>query len=150
MNIEKGMYILDSKERKCILDEVSPEALLKYRLSKKPGLLIKQKSSLYLAKTIRNHTISTKAFGSSLCETCDCISHWCPKSTGLTLPIQLGFGFNFNDAVQRYGRPEKYNFITFAAEFFNRKTSECIVLECQNYRKRNPDDYEEQYFAETI
>lgn len=150
MNIEKGMYILDSKERKCFLDEVTPEALLKYRLSKKPGLVIKQKNTLYLAKTIRNHTISTKAFGTSLCENCDYISHWCPKQATLTLSLQLGIGYKFTTAVERYSRPEKYNFITFAAEFFNKKASECIVVECQNYRKHNPDDYEEQYFAETI
>lgn len=150
MNIEKGMYILDSKERKCFLDEVTPEALLKYRLSKKPGLVIKQKDTLYLAKTICNHTISTKAFGTSLCETCDCVCNGCPNNSDLTLSIKLGFGYNFSQAVQKYGRPEKYDFITFAAEFFNRKTSECIVVECKNYRKRNPADYEEQYFAETI
>lgn len=150
MYIQKSMYILDSKKRKCFLEEVTPEALMKYRLSKKPGFLIKQKDKLYLAKTIHNNTISTKAFGTSLCETCDCIFHWCPKSTALTLPIQLGFGYNFSDAVERYGRPDKYDFITYAVEFFSRKNSECIVIECKNYRKLNPEDYEEQYFAETI
>lgn len=150
MNIEQGMYILDSKERKCFLDEVTPEALLKYRLTKKPGLVIKQWSTLYLAKTIRNNTIPTSAFGTSLCETCDYICHKCPKSIDLTLPILLGVGHKFPNAVEKYGRPEKYDFITFAVEFFNKKTSKCIVKECQNYRKRNPDNYEEQYFAETI
>ena len=150
MNILKNIHVLDRQEPNYLFKEVTPEVLMKYRLSKEPGFLIKIQNKLHLAKAHPKSTISPGAYGISLCETCDCICHWCPKSTDLTLSIQLGIGRNFYDAVQAYGRPEKYDFITFAVEFFNCKTSECIVRECQNYRKRNPDDYEEQYFAETI
>lgn len=144
------MFILVNGKIKCPIEEVSDKDLMLYRLSGEAGLVIKNKHKSFLAKLPRKYDLTTQAFGVSLCESCDCICKYCPKSTALTLPIQLGIGFSFSDAVKRYGRPERYAFINFAVEIFDRKTSECIVLECANYRERNPEDYEEQYFAETI
>lgn len=133
-----------------ILQEVSPEDLMKYRLSKKSGLVLKIGSQLFLAKEPDDSALLTKNFGSGLCKTCDNICKGCQKVQDLTLSIQLGFGYKYPYAVEKYGRPEKYDFITFAIEIFDGNNSECIVAECNNFCERNPSDYEVQYFAETI
>lgn len=144
------MYILDNLQRSCLLREVSSEDLMKYRLSKKKGFVLKIKDQLFLAKAHRNSALSTKAFGSGLCKSCDQLCKGCPKVSDLTLSIHLGFGRDISDSVERYGRPEKYDFITFAVEVFDRNTSNCIIVECKNFREQNPDDYKPQEFAETI
>ena len=144
------MFILVKGKIKCPIEEVSDKDLILYRLSKKSGLVIKNKRELFLAKLPRKHNLEAQAFGVSLCESCGCVGNHCPYSSTLTLPILLHIGFNFSDAVKQYDRPERYAFINFAVEIFDKKTSECIVLECANYRERNPEDYEEQYFAENI
>ena len=135
---------------KYYLQEVSPEGLMKFRLSGKAGFVIKLKGNLLLAELPRQSTLPTRELCPSLCETCDCISKCCPRFNDLTLSIQLGIGRSFPDAVQKYGRLEKYDFIISAVEAFDSKFSNTTVLECANYSKRNPDDYEPQYFAETI
>lgn len=142
--------MINSNSKVVMLQEVSPEELLKYRLSGEAGLVIKLKDKLFLAKLPRESTLPAKELTSGLCETCDCICKCCPKVTDLTLSIQLGVGRSFPDAVQKYGRIEKYDFITSAVEIFNSKVSNSIILECSNYSERNPDDYEPQFFAETI
>lgn len=139
-----------SNSKIVMLQEVSPEELMKYRFSGEAGLVIKLKDKLLLAKLPRKSTLSERDLVSGLCETCDNVCKDCPKITDLTLAIQLGIGRSFPDAVQRYGRIEKYDFITSAVEMFNKNSSNCVILECANYSKRNPDDYEPQYFAETI
>lgn len=144
------MFILVKGKIECPMEEISVKDLMEYRLSGEAGIVIKSKRKLFLAKLPRKHDLEAQAFGVSLCESCGCVCKDCPKSSDLTLPILLHIGFNFSDAVKRYDRPERYAFINFAVEIFDKKTSECIVLECANYRKRNPEDYEEQYFAETI
>lgn len=144
------MFILVKGKIKRPIKRVSDKDLMLYRLSGEAGLVIKCQDKVFLAKLPRKHDLTAQAFGVSLCESCDCVCQHCPFSSALTLPILLHIGFNFSDAVKRYGRPERYAFINFAVEIFDKKTSECIVLECANYRKRNPEDYEEQYFAETI
>lgn len=144
------MYLLDNFQRRALLREVSPEDLMKYRLSKKKGFVLKIKDQLFLAKAHRKTALTTKAFGSGLCENCNNVCKGCPKVDALTLSIHLGFGTNFPDSVEKYGRPEKYDFITFAVEVFDQNNSDCIVVECQNFCERNPADYEEQFFAETI
>lgn len=141
--------------RKHKLHQVSTEELMKFRLSGKTGFLIKVNATFYLARLKNNSALPTKVLSPelstpSLCETCDRACNGCPKARDLTLSIQLGFGFSFPDAVKKYGRIEKYDFITLAVEIFNKKASNCIVEECANYIKRNPADYEDQYFAETI
>ena len=139
-----------SNSKVVMLQEVSPKELMQYRLSGEAGLVIKLKDKLLLAKFPRKSKLLTRKLCPSLCATCDCICKCCPKVTDLTLSIQLGVGRSFPDAVQRYGRIEKYDFITSAVEMFNKNSSNCVILECANYSKRNPDDYEPQYFAETI
>lgn len=141
--------------KKYSLKEVSSEELMRFRLSGKPGVLIKTNESLYLSRLKHNSSLPTMASSSklctlSLCETCDRVCKDCRKISDLTLSIQLGFGFNFPDAVEKYGRIEKYGFITSAVEIFNKQSSNCIIEECENYTKRNPADYGEQHFAETI
>ena len=138
------------KQNILLLEKVSPESLLEYRLSGKPGIVVKIKDTLFLVKLPSNSALLEKHLSTSLCETCECICKWCPKVTDLTLSIKLGVGYDFADAVHRYGRIEKYDFITSAVEVFGKTSSECVVLECSNYFYRNPEDYEEQYFAETI
>lgn len=142
--------MINSNSKVVMLQEVSLEDLMKYRLSGEEGFVIKLKDKLFLAKLSRESTLSAKKLASGLCETCDCICKCCPKVTDLTLSIQLGVGRSFPDAVQRYGRLEKYDFIISAVEAFDSKFSNTVVLECANYSKRNPDDCEPQYFAETI
>lgn len=141
--------------KKYKLRPVSSEELMDFRLSGKTGFLIKANEALYLARLKKSSTLPTRVLSPelsdpSLCETCDKVCNGCPMARDLTLSIQLGFGSSFPDAVKRYGRIEKYDFITSAVEIFNKKASNCIVEECTNYIKRNPADYEDQYFAETI
>lgn len=141
--------------KKYSLREVSSEELMRFRLSGKTGFLIKVNENLYLARLKPNSALPTMILAPelsspSLCETCDKVCKGCSKVSDMTLSIQLGFGFSFSDAVEKYGRIEKYGFITSAVEIFNKQNSNCIVEECKNYTKRNPTDYEEQYFAETI
>lgn len=142
--------MINSNSKVVMLQEVSPKELMQYRLSGEAGLVIKLKDKLLLAKFPRKSKMLTRKLCPSLCATCDCICKGCPKITDLTLSIKLGVGRSFPDAVQRYCRIEKYDFITFAVEAFNSTTSNCIILECANYSEQNPDDYEPQYFAETI
>ena len=144
------MYLLDNFQKKAPLKEVSPEDLMKYRLSKKKGFVLKIKDQLFLAKVHRKSTLTLKAFGSGLCKNCDNVCKGCPKVSDMTLSIQLGLGYNFSDSVAKYGRPEKYDFVTFAAEVFDANSSNCIIVECNNFREQNPDDYKPQEFAETI
>ena len=141
--------------RKHKLRKVSCDELMDFRLSGKTGFLIKVNSSLYLAKIKRNSSLPTRVLAPelcdhSLCDTCEQVCNGCSKISDNTLSTQLGFGFSFPSAVEKYGRIEKYDFITSAVEIFNTKHSNCIVDECVNYVKRNPADYEEQHFAETI
>ena len=141
--------------KKNSLREVSSEELMRFRLSGKTGFLIKDNETLYLARLKRNSALPTMLLAPelstpSLCETCDRVCKGCHKISDLTLSTQLGFGFSFPDAVEKYGRIEKYDFITSAVEIFNKQNNNCIVEECKNYTKRNPADYEEQHFAETV
>lgn len=137
------------------LREVSPDELMKFRLSGKAGALIKSDDKLYLTKLSRKSTLPSYGLGSkfrslSLCLSCDKVCGGCEKNSSLELSFQLVFGYKFPEAVERYGRIEKYGFIKEAIEFFNKKSSTCVVFECENYAKRDPIYYEEQYFAETI
>ena len=141
--------------KKHSLREVSSEDLMKFRLSGKSGFLIKTNETLLLAKLKHNSTLPTKLLvpelaNPSLCETCVKACKDCPMTRDLTLSIQLGFGFAFTDAVKKYGRIEKYDFIKTAVDIFNKQNSNCIIEDCENYAKRAPADYEEQLFAETI
>lgn len=137
------------------LHDVSPDKLMKFRLSGKAGCLIKCNDKLYLARLKQKSTLPTCSLvpmysTPSLCQSCDKVSGNCNKNSSLELQFQLAFGYKFPEAVEKYGRIEKYGFIKEAIEFFNKCNSNCIVFECENYVKRNPSDYEEQYFAETI
>lgn len=144
------MYILVNNKKRCPLEEISAENLMKYRLSKKAGMLVKMGDKLLLAKLPTSHDLPVEVYGTSLCQSCDCICKYCPKTTDLTLSIQLHIGRTFKDAVIVSSRSEKYDFITYAVELFNCKANHLIVLNCSNYRIQNPEDYQPQFFAETI
>lgn len=141
--------------KKQLLHEVSKDELMKFRLSGKAGCLIKCNDKLYVTRLKRKSALPTYSFAPlynepTLCGSCDKVCGVCPKTSALTLPCRLALGNSFPEAVKNYGRIEKYDFIKEAIEFFDKENSNCIVFECENYVKRNPNDYEEQYFAETI
>lgn len=145
------MFTFNSNETKSILRKISLEDLMKYRVSGKEGFFLKFNNQLFLAESpSSDFVLATQVFGSGLCETCDNICNGCPKISDLTLSTHLGFGRNFPDSVEKYGRPEKYDFVTFAVEVFDQNNSNCIIVECKNFCERNPADYETQDFCETI
>lgn len=132
------------------LQEVSAEELMKYRLSAKAGMVVKIGKRLYLAKRPNNHPFIERELKTDLCDTCDSVCKCCSKASDLPLAVQLGIGRTFHDAVQKYARPEKYDFIEEAVEIFNCRGNSLSVVECANYSERKAQYDEEDYFAETI
>lgn len=116
------------------LEEVTPEKLMEYRLSKKPGFVLKDHDKLYYAPFFRKVHLVGTGIGVHLCNICSNVCNHCRKVDDWTVQFHCRMGRKFPTAVKLSGRIEKYDFIPYAAETFNCETDTYLVLECANHR----------------
>lgn len=115
------------------LTQVSLEELVEFRLSGKPGFVLKTKGKLYYTPFPGNIHFSDQLIGTHLCGNCRNICNHCKKIDAWTVGFYTRHGVKFVPAVLRSGRIEKYDFIPYAIETFNCKIDSYLILECTNH-----------------